>query len=103
VCVGPGATGDTFIEDRDAGRKLVASDTAVVDMETAAVAQEAANVGLPFLGIRVVADSLSYDVYFCLKPAAGERLAAVMKRVLPSLSDGGARGGGRPVRCGSGP
>jgi adenosylhomocysteine nucleosidase len=99
VCVGAGATGDAFLEDRDAGGKLVDPDTAVVDMETAAVAEEAANAKLPFLGVRVVADSLSYDVYFCLKPAAGARLAEAMRRVLPAVGSSKTPDGASLAPC----
>lgn len=99
VCIGVDATGDTFLEDRDAARPLLDPDTAVVDMETAAVAEEARNAGLPFLGIRVVADALSYNVYFCLKPAAGLRLAEVARRVLPALAEARATGTAPLARC----
>jgi nucleoside phosphorylase len=91
VVVGGLATGDVFLADPDLARALAASDQAVgVDMETAAVAEEAADHGLPFLGVRVIADMVGgvegEALYYCLKPQSGPRLAAVMARLLPAVA-----------------
>ena len=84
------ATGDAFVVDPSFAAKLARERRAVsVDMETAAVAQEAADHGLPFIGVRVIADvmgaSTSASLYDCLKPLAGPRLAEVMANVLSAL------------------
>jgi adenosylhomocysteine nucleosidase len=93
VVVGGLATGDVFLADPGVAGGLASSDQAVgVDMETAAVAQEAADHSLPFLGIRVIADMVGgtegESLYYCLKPQSGPRLAAVMARVLPAVAAG---------------
>jgi adenosylhomocysteine nucleosidase len=91
VVVGVLATGDVFLADPRLARQLVDRDGAVsVDMETAAVAQEAADHGLPFLGVRVIADMVGgpegESLYYCLKPQSGPRLASVVARILPALA-----------------
>ena len=89
VCAGTVATGDAFLEDPDVSRRLVATHHAVAaDMETAAVAEEAANSGIPFVGIRLVADMVNgsnQNLYYCLKPFLGPRLHDVMAAVLSNL------------------
>jgi nucleoside phosphorylase len=92
ICAGTIATGDTFIVDARYAHDLVARHGAVaVDMETAAVAQEAANRGIPFLGVRVLSDVVDRpggeDLYYCLKPFSGRRLARVMRATLSALGD----------------
>jgi adenosylhomocysteine nucleosidase len=90
ICAGVLATGDAFVVDPRFAAKLARERRAVsVDMETAAVAQEAADHGVPFLGVRVIADvvgaSTSTSLYDCLKPLTGPRLGAVMAHVLSAL------------------
>jgi adenosylhomocysteine nucleosidase len=91
VCVGTTATGDSFDMGVAAAAQLSSQHSAVgVDMETAAVAEEAADHRLPFIGIRVITDVVGdlngANLYFCLKPLSGARLAVVMKRVLTALA-----------------
>jgi adenosylhomocysteine nucleosidase len=91
VLVGILATGDVFLADPSLAKALAARDGALsVDMETAAVAQEAADHGLPFLGVRVIADMVGgpegESLYYCLKPQSGPRLAAVLARILPAVA-----------------
>jgi len=52
------------------------------------VAEEAANSGLPFVGIRLVADMVNgsnQNLYYCLKPFLGPRLHQWMGAVLATL------------------
>jgi adenosylhomocysteine nucleosidase len=91
VVVAPLATGDVFLADPALAAELSARDGAAsVDMETAAVAQEAASEGVPFLGVRVVSDMVGGPegdaLYYCLKPQSGPRLAAVLAAVLPAVA-----------------
>jgi adenosylhomocysteine nucleosidase len=91
VCVGTTATGDSFDMGVAAAAQLSSQHSAVgVDMETAAVAEEAADHRLPFVGIRVITDVVGdpdgANLYFCLRPLSGQRLAVVMKRVLAALA-----------------
>jgi adenosylhomocysteine nucleosidase len=91
VCAGTTATGDSFDMDPAAAAQLSSQHSAVsVDMETAAVAEEAADHKLPFIGIRVITDVVGQqggvNLYYCLKPLAGARLDVVMKRVLAALA-----------------
>lgn len=91
VVVAPLATGDVFLADPRLALELSTRDGAAsVDMETAAVAQEAANHGVPFLGVRVVSDLVGGPegdaLYYCLKPQSGPRLAAVLAEVLPAAA-----------------
>jgi nucleoside phosphorylase len=90
VCWGTAATGDAFVADPALGASLVESrDAVVVDMESAAVAEEAADRGLPFVGIRIVGDTVwlpeNDSLYDCLKPFAGPRLAEAVRKVVPVL------------------
>jgi nucleoside phosphorylase len=90
VCSGTAATGDAFVADAALGASLVESrDAVIVDMESAAVAEEAADRGIPFVGIRVVGDAVgspdNESFYYCLKPFAGPRLAETIKKVIPVL------------------
>lgn len=55
-------SGDAFIEDGAYGRHLIAALGAdLVDMETAAVAQYAAQVGLPWAGIKATTDDANHE------------------------------------------
>jgi adenosylhomocysteine nucleosidase len=102
VCKGIAATSDTFLADpAEAAALAKTKNVSVVDMETAAVAEETINSGLQFLAVRVVADmpnGSNQNLYFCLKPLSGERLHAVMDGILQRLaaastdSSGGAQG-----------
>ena len=60
-------------------------------METAAVAQEAATREIPFLAVRVIADTVGSPfgetLYFCLKPLSGKRLSDALRAILPVISD----------------
>jgi nucleoside phosphorylase len=83
--------------DNASAAELSSEHSAVsVDMETAAVAEEATDHKLPFIEIRVITDvvgeSGGVNLYYCLKPLSGERLAVVMKRVIAALasSSGGS-------------
>ena len=91
VCVGTTATGDSFDMDNASAAELSSKHSAVgVDMETAAVAEEAADHKLPFVGIRVITDVVGeqggVNMYYCLKPLSGERLGVVMKKVIAALA-----------------
>lgn len=95
VLAAPLATGDVFVADPRLAAELSLRDGAAsVDMETAAVAQEAASEGVPFLGLRVVSDVVGGPegdaLYYCLKPQSGPRLAAVLAAVLPAIAPAGA-------------
>ncbi|MEM7167785.1 MAG: 5'-methylthioadenosine/S-adenosylhomocysteine nucleosidase [Planctomycetota bacterium] len=88
-CVGVAASGDVFVSDT-AGAEAIAlrAHSVVVDMETAAVAQECANHSVPFAAVRVVADVVApqgESLYECLKPFCRQRLIEVMAAVLPAL------------------
>jgi len=89
VCKGIAATADAFLADPvEAAALAKTKNVSVVDMETAAVAEETMNSGLQFLAVRVVADmpnGSNENLYFCLKPLSGERLHAVMAAVLEQL------------------
>jgi adenosylhomocysteine nucleosidase len=94
VLAAPLATGDVFLADPQLAAELSTRDGAAsIDMETAAVAQEAADQGVPFLGVRVVSDMVGGPdgdaLYYCLKPQSGPRLAAVLAEVLPAIAAGG--------------
>jgi adenosylhomocysteine nucleosidase len=91
ICVGTTATGDSFDMDKASAAELTSEHSAVsVDMETAAVAEEAADHKVPFIGIRVITDVVGepggVNLYYCLKPLAGARLAMVMKRVIAAVA-----------------
>ena len=90
VCVGTMATGDQFIADPETAERLARErNTVSVDMETAAVAQEAATRQIPFVALRLISDVVSgtgESLYYCLKPMASARLRAVMGQVLPALA-----------------
>jgi adenosylhomocysteine nucleosidase len=90
VCKGIAATADTFLADPAVAQMLAKTKNAsVVDMETAAVAEEAMNSGLPFIAVRVVADlpdGSNENLYFCLKPLSGERLHAIIGSILERLT-----------------
>ncbi|HKD67424.1 MAG TPA: 5'-methylthioadenosine/S-adenosylhomocysteine nucleosidase [Candidatus Binataceae bacterium] len=110
VCVGTTATGDSFDMGVAAAAQLSEQHAAVgVDMETAAVAEEAADHRLPFIGIRVVTDVVGdthgVNLYYCLKPLSGERLAIVMKRVIAALGSppSGAASAQAKVECKTAP
>jgi adenosylhomocysteine nucleosidase len=92
ACIGNIATGDVFVVDPKAAAVVSwGTDAVAVDMETAAVAQEAATRGLPFLAVRVIADTVGSPfgetLYFCLKPLSGRRLSDVLRAILPVISD----------------
>ena len=110
VCAGTTATGDSFDVGVTMAARLSSQHSAVgVDMETAAVAEEAADHGLPFVGIRVITDVVGdpngANLYFCLKPLSGERLAVVTKRVLAALASSSSGLSRTPARieCKSAP
>jgi adenosylhomocysteine nucleosidase len=89
ACAGVAATGDVFLADPTAAAAIVQrSHSVIVDMETAAVAQEANNYGVPFAGIRVTADVVASEggtLYECLIPYTGKRLSEVVRAALPIL------------------
>ena len=83
------ASGDAFIEDAAFAAHLVAALAAdVVDMETAAIAQYAGTVGLPWAGIKAVTDDANHasagDFHANLLKASA-RAAAGMEQLLSLL------------------
>lgn len=90
VCKGIAATADMFLADPVVAEMLAKTkNVSVVDMETAAVAEETINSGLQFLAVRVVADmpnGSNENLYYCLKPPSGERLHEVIGSILRELS-----------------
>ncbi|HEV3111748.1 MAG TPA: 5'-methylthioadenosine/S-adenosylhomocysteine nucleosidase [Candidatus Binataceae bacterium] len=111
VCVGTTATGDSFDMDNASAAELSSKHAAVgVDMETAAVAEEAADHRLPFIGIRVITDVVGeqggVNLYYCLKPLSGQRLGMVMKKVIAALASpfsGGVSSAKAQTKCKSAP
>lgn len=83
------ASGDAFIEDGTFGSHLVAVLGAdVVDMETAAIAQYASAVGLPWAGIKAVTDDANHDSagdFHANLLAASARAARAMEQLLSLL------------------
>lgn len=82
-------SGDAFIEDGAYAAHLVAAlDADVVDMETAAVAQYAANVGLRWAGIKATTDDANHesagDFHTNLLDAS-RRAAVAMERLIALL------------------
>jgi adenosylhomocysteine nucleosidase len=90
VCKGVAATADTFLADPAvAGMLAKTKNVSVVDMETAAVAEETINSGVQFLAVRVIADmpnGSNENLYYCLKPPSAERLHAVIGSILEELA-----------------
>jgi nucleoside phosphorylase len=83
------ASGDAFIEDGAFAAHLVAAlDADLVDMETAAIAQVAQNLGLRWAGIKATTDDANHesagDFHANLVAAAG-RAALEMERLLTIL------------------
>ena len=83
------ASGDAFIEDAAFAAHLVAVLGAdVVDMETAAIAQYASAVGLPWAGIKAVTDDANHDSagdFHANLLAASARAAQAMEQLLSRL------------------
>lgn len=83
------ASGDCFVEDAAFARHLVAAlEADVVDMETAAIAQFAANVGLPWAGIKATTDDANHESsgdFHANLLAASKRAAEAMERLLALL------------------
>ena len=83
------ASGDAFIEDAAFAAHLVAAlDADVVDMETAAVAQFAAAVGLPWAGIKATTDDANHESagdFHANLLAASARAARTMEQLLSLL------------------
>ena len=86
VCI---ASGDCFVEDGAFAAHLVAAlDADVVDMETAAVAQFAQSVGLPWAGIKATTDDANHESagdFHANLLAASARAARAMERLLSLL------------------
>lgn len=83
------ASGDAFIEDAAYAAHLVAAlDADLVDMETAALAQYARTVGLPWLGIKATTDDANHasagDFHANLR-AASRRAAQAMAELIALL------------------
>lgn len=82
-------SGDAFIEDAHYAAHLVAAlDADVVDMETAAVAQYAGNLGLPWAGIKATTDDANHESagdFHANLLAASQRAAAGMERLIALL------------------
>ena len=72
---------------------LVTSGASVIDMESAAVAQECRVEGIRFASVRVIADIVgtpdSDYLYYCLKPQAAGELSAVLDLSFRSIGNGG--------------
>jgi adenosylhomocysteine nucleosidase len=103
VCTGVIGSGDAFLVDPIIADRLNRNRHVVaVDMETAAVAEEAANNEVPFVAVRVISDVVNgenEDLYYCLKPFAGPRLTEVMEMILLGLESGSDATTGRPEPC----
>jgi adenosylhomocysteine nucleosidase len=82
-------SGDAFIEDAGYAAHLVAALGAdVVDMETAAVAQYASQVGLPWAGIKATTDDANHESagdFHANLLAASRRAADAMERLIAQL------------------
>lgn len=83
------ASGDAFIEDGTYAAHLIAAlDADLVDMETAAVAQYAQTVGLPWLGIKATTDDANHtsagDFHANLRTAS-RRAAQAMAELIAFL------------------
>ncbi|MBN8818053.1 MAG: 5'-methylthioadenosine/S-adenosylhomocysteine nucleosidase [Sphingomonas sp.] len=82
-------SGDAFIEDAGYAAHLVAALGAdVVDMETAAVAQYASQVGLPWAGIKATTDDANHESagdFHANLLAASCRAAKAMERLIARL------------------
>jgi nucleoside phosphorylase len=83
------ASGDCFVEDGAFSAHLVAALGAdVVDMETAAVAQLAGNLGLPWAGIKATTDDANHESagdFHANLLAASDRAAKAMDRLLAMI------------------
>lgn len=83
------ASGDAFIEDGAFAAHLVAAlDADVVDMETAAIAQLAGHLGLPWAGIKATTDDANHESagdFHANLLAASKRAADAMERLLTLL------------------
>ena len=82
-------SGDAFIEDAGYAAHLVAAlDADIVDMETAAVAQYAEAVGLPWAGVKATTDDANHDSVGDFRAnllAASDRAARGMERLIALL------------------
>lgn len=82
-------TGDAFVEDPAAARRLAGRhDAHLVDMESGAIAQVAAAHGLGFAGVRAISDAAngdSADSFQHNLERAAASAARAMERVLPLL------------------
>lgn len=80
------ASGDAFIEDGAFAQHLVAAlEADVVDMETAAIAQFATTIGLPWAGIKATTDDANDESagdFHAHLLAASRRAAEAMDRLL---------------------
>ncbi len=86
---GTALTSDELLPTPEAKRAAaVRSGAAVVDMETGAVAQVAAELGVPWLGVRVISDAVSeplptFVVRYFDRQAGGVRLLPMFGYLLP--------------------
>jgi adenosylhomocysteine nucleosidase len=82
-------SGDAFIEDAAYAAHLVAAlDADVVDMETAAVAQYATAIGLPWAGIKATTDDANHESagdFHANLLAASRRAGKAMERLIALL------------------
>ncbi|MBT2185352.1 purine phosphorylase [Sphingobium sp. H33] len=82
-------SGDAFIEDAAYAAHLVAAlEADVVDMETAAVAQYATSVALPWAGIKATTDDANHESagdFHANLLAAASRAAQAMERLIAAL------------------
>jgi adenosylhomocysteine nucleosidase len=83
------ASGDAFIEDGAFAAHLVASlEADVVDMETAAIAQFATNIGVSWAGIKATTDDANHESagdFHANLLAASRRAADAMERFIALL------------------
>jgi nucleoside phosphorylase len=83
------ASGDCFVEDAAFAAHLVAALGAdVVDMETAAIAQLAGHLGIPWAGIKATTDDANHESagdFHANLVAASNRAAHAMERLLALL------------------
>jgi adenosylhomocysteine nucleosidase len=97
VSLGRILTGDTFVNDEEARRRLHATFAAqAVEMEGGAVAQVAERFGRPWIVVRCLSDlagSSSHVDFRAFLPVAAANAAAVVRAVVRREAWGSARPG----------
>lgn len=81
------ATGEQFVDSKEQIETILAKfpQAKAVDMESAAVAQVCARLGLPFACVKIISDDgTSGDVYYDFKTAAADKaVGAVLSLIKP--------------------